>query len=334
MTKDWGGYWTEAKLGILAKYLSAFNVAARSARQTVYLDLFAGKVQNTRPDTGEPYPGSTKCAMETNPPFSRLVFWELEPTASQLRKDLHDSYPQDSRWTVMAGDCNTTLNEGLQTAAALRNAPTFAFIDPKGLEVSWNTLYQLSKWRDGNTKTELWILLPEPALERVLGLTGVRGQGTADQLTRLYGCDDWIAIHQGRRNGQLSADQARAEYVNLLRWRLQNVLGYAITHPLALGNVSDAPIYTMIFATDHPVGGRIMKDIYTHAGVHELPSLRSQALAHRSKRRDEEAGRRTLFDVEPTVEASQYKHEEPWTPPERTSDDLVLGEPLDPAEEE
>ena len=32
------------------------------------------------------------------------------------------------------------------------------------------TLKTLATWRCGKTKTELWVLFPEPALERVLGL--------------------------------------------------------------------------------------------------------------------------------------------------------------------
>ncbi len=327
MSQEWGGYWTEAKLEILGKYLSAFNRASASARATVYLDLFAGKLTNTRPDTEATYPGSTARAMDASPPFSRLVFWELEPTATRLRTDIRAAYPADERWRVVSGDSNATLDKGLRLVEAYRWAPTFALIDPKGLDVPWATLERLSSWRQGKTKVEMWILLPEPALERVLGLKGVCGQRTADRLTRLYGSEDWVAIHQRRRSGELSADQTRAEYVNLLRWRLQSVLGYAKTHPLALGNVSDAPVYTMIFATDHPAGSAIMKDVYSHAGVHEIPALRGQALAHRAKRRDEKAGRVALFDVEPTVTPATYEHVEPWQPPGRLSDEVVLDEP-------
>ena len=39
--RGWG-YWTEAKLDILSKYLNAFTTASKSAGKTVYLDLFAG----------------------------------------------------------------------------------------------------------------------------------------------------------------------------------------------------------------------------------------------------------------------------------------------------
>ena len=195
-----GGWWTEAKLGILGKYLSAFTVASQRADATVYLDLFAGRLWNQRPDTRANYVGSSGVAMQTRPEFTRLVFWELSARAENLRRDLGVRYPRDERAHVVTGDCNETLDEGLQHIADLRWAPTFAFIDPKGLDVSWTTLEQLSRWRRERKgrKTELWMLLPEPALSRVLGLQGVRGQSSADLLSNLYGSDDWIAIHQVR----------------------------------------------------------------------------------------------------------------------------------------
>ena len=57
MSKEWGGWWTEAKLDILDKYLAAFGRASARAGATVYLDLFAGSVENRRPDTGAQYRG-------------------------------------------------------------------------------------------------------------------------------------------------------------------------------------------------------------------------------------------------------------------------------------
>jgi three-Cys-motif partner protein len=327
VSDGWGGWWTEAKLDILRKYLHAFTLASTTAGATVYLDLFAGKPTHTRPDNAVRHDGSTTIALDTTPHFSRLVFWELEPTASQLRAELDAGRSSDKRWHVVAGDSNVTIKTGLSVISDLQWAPTFAFIDPKGLDVAWTTLACLASWRKGKTKVELWILLPEPAMERVLGLTGVRGKNTAAQMTSLYGSEDWVAIHERRRRGEYSAEQTRAEYINLLRWRLQRDLGYKITHPLTLTNATGSPVYTMVFATDHPVGSEIMHDIYSHAHVHEIPELRSLALAHRAKAKEAVTGVLSLFDAPPrSVAASEYQHTEPWEPPERQSDGSLLNE--------
>lgn len=326
MSQDWGGYWTEVKLQVLQKYVAGFNRAAQSAGATVYLDLFAGQLHNRRPDTGAEYLGSSGVAMGADPPFTKLVFWDLEPYAARLRRDLGVAYSGDSRWEVFGQDCNLGLDAGLRSVATLQWAPTFAFIDPKGLDVAWTTLERLSKWRRGKTKVELWILFPEPALARVLGLQGVRGKSSADRLSRLFGSDDWVAIHQRRRSGELSPGQMRAEFVNLLRWRLEHSLQYKRTHALALGNVSGQPVYTMVFATDHTAGSQIMGDVYQHAAVTEIPEMRAQAVGARERRREAEHGIQTLFDVAPEVAAADYEHIEPWEPPSPIDQAVVLAD--------
>lgn len=330
---DWGGYWTQVKLDILRKYLAGFNVASKQARATVYLDLFGGSVVHTREDTGEEYAGSTAVALRTAPPFTRFVFWELEGPAADLRRDLTAAFPHDDRWSVVPGDCNAHLQEGLAKVDDLRWAPTFAFIDPKGLQVAWTTLDQLSRWRRDRKgrKVELWILLPEPALARVLGLRGVKGESSALQLTRLYGCDDWIGIHQRRQTDEFSPEHMRAEFVNLLRWRLTKVLGYRTTHALTLGNVSNQPVYTMVFATDAEAGDSIMRDVYNHAMVHEIPEMRSHALGVRSAKRDAERGIARLFDLGgPEIAPTRYDYVEPWSPPTRLDVPVQLDKEPEP----
>jgi three-Cys-motif partner protein len=244
---NWGGYWTEVKLDVLSKYLSAFNNASRSANSTVYLDLFGGSLSHTLEQSGKSFPGSTARALRTKPPFSRLVFWELDAQAAALKSDLEEKFPGDDRYKVVAGDCNRCLEEGLESVKDLRWAPTFAFVDPKGLDVEWTTLEKLSKWRRDKKerKVEMWILVPEPAFARVLGLKGTRGEGWPEQLTGYFGTDEWIAIYQRRQSGEFGPERTRDVFVNLLRWRLEKVLGYQWTHDLKLTNVSDQPIYTM-----------------------------------------------------------------------------------------
>jgi len=314
--RSFGGYWTRAKLDILRKYLAAFNRASTRANATVYLDLFAGSLWNRDKQTSSTFKGSTGIALDTSPRFTKLIFWELPGPAKRLRQELTANYLRDDRWSVVEGDCNSTLDRGLASVRDLRWAPTFAFIDPMGLQTEWETLDKLSKWRQGKTKTELWLLFPEPAFERVLGLAPASDWDVASQLTALYGSEEWLGIHQRRKKGLLSPDETRAEYVNLMRWRLERVLGYRKTLPLALCNVSGHPVYTMIFATDHQAGRSIMEDVYGHADVHEIPALRSQALALRERKRQEAKGLQRLFDVEPVVDsAAKFDLVEPWAPP-------------------
>lgn len=318
MSEDFGGSWTSSKLLILGKYVQAFNIASQRAPSTVYLDLFAGNLKNRLPTTSEEYEGSTGVALRADPPFDRLVFWELDKQAERLRAELVEAFPGDQRYAVIAGDCNTSISDGLRNVSAHRRAPTFAFIDPKGLDVAWTTLKTLASWRQDpkRRKVELWILLPDPAISRVLGLRGNRGRGVQAKLNTMYGCRDWEAIYRLRNIGAFTAAQARAEYVNLYRWRIEHELGYGWTHALQLENDSGSPVYTMIYATDDKTGNKIMQDVYNTALVREIPELRSRSIAARTAHLESSAGVQHLFEADaPVIQASSYEYVQTWTPP-------------------
>lgn len=327
---DW---WSEVKLRLLADYLRSFTRAVRGrSREAIFLDLFAGTFTNDRRHGKGTFPGSTQTALETRPEFTRLAFFELPMTAAQLRRDISVARPADQRWRVFDGDCNETLPNALDWLSPVRWAPTFAFLDPRGLQVAWNTVETLSRWRrDKKTKVEQWILMPEPALARVLGLQGVSGRRSADRLDRVFGSRDWLPIHQGRRSGELSAEAMRAEFVNLYRWRLEQELGYRTTHALRIVNTVGVPVYTLVFATDSAPGDAIMTHLYESTATQTIPEMQARARVARMHRREDGAGRLRLPGMdEYEIEAARgapgdYEHLPPWAPTPITDDALDLG---------
>jgi three-Cys-motif partner protein len=253
----------------------------------------------------------------------------LGDKALQLDSAISSNRPSDHRWRVFDGDCNADLPRALEWLAPFRWAPTFAFLDPKGLQVAWTTVETLAKWRaDKRTKVELWILFPEPALARVLGLTGVQGRNSAAKLDRLYGSHDWLAIHQLRRAEEITPDEMRAEFVNLYRWRLEHVLGYKTTHALQLVATWGQPIYTMVFATDSAAGSDIMQHVYGNTAMKTIPEMQARAQAAKLRRGEADRGVMRLFDVHteatPRRAGSPYDHVPPWEPPQPLSDELEL----------
>ncbi len=331
---DW---WSEVKLAILQDYLAAFTRACSGKSQEVLcLDLFAGGFDNARRHGSGVFPGSTRVALETQPPFTRFAFFELPEMAVKLERDIAAARPEDDRWRVFAGDCNDHIGEALDWLGPVRWAPTFAFLDPRGLQVAWSTVETLARWRaDKKTKVEQWMLFPEPALARVLGLKGVRGRSSAEKLSRLFGTDDWVAIHQLRRGGDLDGEGMRAEFVNLLRWRLENVLGYRTTHALQIVNTRGHPVYTMVFATDSAPGSSIMSHVYGNASAEMIPAMQARAQAARKRREEEAAGTMALFDLEDILVprlGKRYQHVDPWDPPVPIDEEVVLDE--EPAEPE
>ena len=328
---DW---WSEAKLQVLADYLQGFTRVVRSrSEEAIYLDLFAGSFENDQRYGTGTFQGSTQIALGIEPEFTKLVFFELPGPAARLRTDIKRARLGDHRWRVRAGDCNETLPSALSTLRHVRWAPTFAFLDPRGLQVAWSTVQTLADWRrDKKTKVEQWILMPEPAIARVLGLRGVQGRRSAERLDRLFGSRDWLPIHQGRRSGALTPEDMRAEFVNLYRWRLENVLDYRTTHALQIVTTGGQPVYTLIFATDSQPGDAIMGHLYNSAATVTIPTKKAQAQVAQQHRRDDEAGVLRLpgtDNVAIEAEASRqrsYRSPPTWEPEPLVDDTFELDE--------
>ncbi len=177
-------------------------------------------------------------------------------------------------------------------------APTFAFIDPNGPDVHWSTIEALAKFKKaGRTKTEIWLLLAAGMFIRTLPTDGAVREVDAAKLDHMYGTEQWRRIYEARVRGDLQPGDARDEYVNLMRWRLENVLGYQWTHPLEIFNERGHSIYHMVFATDHEVGNRIMTDLYGRA-ANEFPAMREAALRRRARLAEEESGVHNLFGAD------------------------------------
>lgn len=304
MTREWS-YWTLNKLAILGDYLPAFNTASKKAPTRVYIDLMAGQPENRERDTGQMFDGSARLAMAANPPFSRVVLIEKDPSnARALRDDFAVRFPGDTRAVIYEGDCNIVIDDVLNDLAGLRWSPTFAFIDQQAAEVAWSTLAKMANFRRGNFKAELWVLM-SPAMI-IKGITGTNGQAYAERVDRLFGTADWRMIWKARETNKIDAEGFRSEMVNLFRWRLEHELRYAVTARIPMRMPNNVAIYDMVFSTDHPAGEKIMSWLYKAAAERE-PRMREERLLR--KLNDTSAG--ALFDV--TSDMFAALEEEPWS---------------------
>jgi three-Cys-motif partner protein len=314
--RPWG-YWTEQKLSMLADYLPCFTTASKTkARTTLYLDLFAGDVENVSRTTGVAIAGSPKVALDTAPPFGKVVLFELPAEAARLDQQLHRQYPGRDL-VVYPGDCNLTIDQALRDLLPLASAPTFAFIDQYAAEIRWTTLGKLAQFkRRSPYKVELWLLFAPSMLPRGLGQDDpVRAAKFADRMTAMYGTPAWQHIHAARLEGRLSPADTRYELVNLMRWRLQKVLGYTVTHTFEMKNTHGGPMYEMIFATDNAAGNRIMSHIYGLAAERQ-PRMREEALATLRALEEERRGELALFPAPARTVApgALYQHRPPEVP--------------------
>lgn len=314
--RSWG-FWTEAKLEILRSYLPAFLQASKGrASEFVYLDAFAGQGHGINRLTGEQFPGSARIALDVDVAggFTKLCYFEQENRAAELEQRLKQDHPgRDIK--VYGGDCNQEIATALNELKPVQWAPTFAFLDPDGMELAWGTLELLAAHKVGykrlgsgpEYKVELWLLFPTQGLIRMLALDDAKLlPGHEDGATRLFGTDRWRSIYDRRRTDELTPPEAKEEYVNLMRWRLVHDLGYAKTHPFELKNSTGGTVYHMIFATDNAAGDKIMADIYA-AAAKKIPAMEREA-------RDRKSGQIALAIGDSALESASYEHAPPWEP--------------------
>jgi three-Cys-motif partner protein len=312
--RPWG-WWTGHKLQILGDYLQAFATASKSVDQRIYLDLFAGWPKNISRETEEPILGSTHRALNANPPFTRVCLFELEAKALELEAEIGRAYPGRTGIRVYAGDCNVTISQALSDLRAVNYAPTFAFVDQFDAEVRWSTLEQISRFRHGKTKAEMWILFATGFYPRGLNIHGeTMNAGYGAGVTAMLGSEEWMPIAEARRRGILDASSARAEWVNLMRWRLQNELGYRKSYSFTMKNTGGMDLYDMIFVTDSEAGDKIMRHLYGKAaGEHE--AMRQHALAARRDKRLQDQGIDALFGILPgMISQSGLPHSRMYQP--------------------
>ena len=316
-------YWTKGKLSILRRYLDAFTTTTKNrVTERIYIDAFAGQPENRAHYTGELLESSPRIALTTtDPPFTKLLFFETDHIAPKLEESLRDDFPNRD-FDVFAGDCNELIPQELDRIQDLNWAPTFAFVDPNGPDTHWNTLQALAQFRAAEyTKAEIWLLFATGMFTRLLRVTGQMSKKDAIKMTQMYGTEQWRSIYDARVDQIIEPSSAREEYVNLMRWRLERELGYRWTHPLEVVNERGNPIYYMIFATDHQAGTRIMTSLYRRASE-EFPAMRKEALRRRERLREQESGIRSLFDEEEMLALTnpsstsdpRYTHIPPWTP--------------------
>lgn len=245
----------------------------------------------------------------------------LSRSTSALRSALMAEFP-GREFKVIPGDCNETVVGALRDLKHHDRAATFAFIDPDGPDFRWSTIERLAAFkRTGLPKTELFVLVPAPMFIRLLPKDGSVTAKNAKRLTRMFGTDAWERIYHARVANDLEPAEAREEYVNLVRWRLEQDLRYEWTHPLEVRNTRNVPIYYLVFASDHEVGNKIMTAVYGKAS-REFGKLRQEAGQLRLAQEEEARGvLKLLSDDElsdltsaPEPRGERYTYEPPWVP--------------------
>jgi three-Cys-motif partner protein len=161
---EFGGKWTEEKIDVFIKYAQAYLTVMkeRSYFKLLYFDGFAGSGVIDPTEDGDPYEliqgvATRILAIKEPRPFDSYYFVEKNKgNAHKLRNVIKTHYPTKQAW-VANEDCNKKL---IDLAEYMRqpknkNLRALAFIDPYGMQLSWNSLLSLQA-----IPIDTWILVP------------------------------------------------------------------------------------------------------------------------------------------------------------------------------
>ena len=187
--RDGWDWWSEVKLQILHDYLQGFTRVVR--RESCEADLPRPLCRQLRE------PATTRARdvrwlltdrADIDPTFTRLVFFEL----TGQRNNSGPTSGPPARMTRSGASSRATPTR--RSRQSSRRLTPF-----DGHRPSHSSTRRVCKWHgtpsrrsrewraDKKTKVEQWMLFPEPALGRVLGLREHEVDSSADRLDRLFG---------------------------------------------------------------------------------------------------------------------------------------------------
>lgn len=284
---SFGGPWTEKKLAVLRKYLSAYQqIFKKNPKakyyETVYIDAFAGTgdrkprtndgnvrlLDEMRDEEAALKKGSARVALELPMPFDRYVFIEKRKDfIRELKGMVHEEFPAlYPRCTIERGDCNLSLAHWCQEQH-WSSTRAVAFLDPYRMTVEWPLIETLGRTRG----VDLWVLVPVGVgVARLLTKGRMPGEVWAKRLDRFFGTPAWrTAFYQQRiepdffeqqveRIEKVASIQAISTFFNE---RLATVFPYVAPQPGRLMNSRHSLLFLLHFASHNATGLRIANDI-------------------------------------------------------------------------
>jgi three-Cys-motif partner protein len=289
-SQRFGGDWTQQKLDILRKYLSAYTtVLSKTPLKFAYIDAFAGTGYRVPPkaqatsnlDLIDPIDeeglefldGSARLALETVPPFQKLIFIEksavkLDELKRLIRTEFAD---RESQVQYRVGDANAELNK--LCSLNWRHHRAVLFLDPFGMQVEWKTIETIA----GTQAIDLWLLFPiGVGVNRMLMRNGNIPQEWRERLDKLFGSSDWYdAFYAPTRTQSMFGDEPvekTATFESITEYfqnRLRSVFTQVAPKPALLKNSKGNPLYALFFAVGNPKGAntavKIANDILLKA---------------------------------------------------------------------
>lgn len=237
------------KLHAVRAYLTMARIAMSKTPWTAfnYIDLQAGPGKNRIKN--KIYLGSPLLSLSIQPPFTNYWFNERD-YFSELQARVNAS-PLAAQVSLFQMDVNEAVDPIVEAIRSMdrtrtQKLPTFniAFLDPEGLELNWETVEKLAQIN----RMDLIINFSTVGINRNLD--------RPETIDRYFGSSRW-------REMVTSSDPTsrRRQFINLYRQQLESFNYHIVTdddssghHDIAMRNTKNAEVYSLIFASKHPLG--------------------------------------------------------------------------------
>ena len=266
---EFGGPWTEQKLGILEDYLRAYSKVFKNQPwyRLVYLDAFAGTGQiiqdseNGIPDRGDFIVGSVERALRVEDrAFDRLVFVEKDPVRCEHLRELRRRH-QDRRIEVINRDANDLLKdlgEGtfLETGRnpMVRDWRGVLFVDPYGAQLDWTTVEHIARLE----RLDMWLLFPVSVI-RMLPQSRAPEDEWVGRLNTVFGGDHWRELYSPDPQHDIFLDEVVVRergidgLLRIYKEQLRRVFGSRLLEESrTLRNSRNSPLFEFVFCVGSP----------------------------------------------------------------------------------
>ncbi|TCC94034.1 three-Cys-motif partner protein TcmP [Pedobacter frigiditerrae] len=269
---NFGGNWTSQKIEIVTSYTQAYlKVMTNQSFKLIYFDGFAGSGDIEKQDE-DIIQGAALRVLAIDDPkiFDIYYFVELvKKYAENLKAQIDIKFPYPSRnCFVKSEDCNVKIKDMANYLLKPENEFTkvLAFIDPKGMQVKWESLTTLK-----GLGVDMWILVPlGMGVTRLLKKDGNISDTWVnrlkiflgmqeDEIRNYFYADQRINLFGDVENGQ-KLSNAIVRAAKLYQERLKTVFKY-VSQPYVLRNSKNSPMYHFYLATNNTTAIKIANDV-------------------------------------------------------------------------
>jgi len=261
------GRWGKDKLSFFDDFVPAALKATAKKRDRHFVDLFAGPGRNIDPATNEEFDGSAIRVLRATAPGERSLHFTHAVLVNKDREDQQALVARVERLRE-SGECSVTKQhvEFLTDDANHVVHRIMGGIHLRAYVLVFADITRPSHWKwssvkalrsHGHTSVDLYMLFPlNMAINRMTSFNARTLEESGPVLDEFFGTEEWRKLAAERQTDAQSPALRRA----LLMLYMDRLRALGWEHVVVARDIKrtgDAGLYQMIYASNHPAGGRI-----------------------------------------------------------------------------